>query len=70
MSKRIQEVRKKIYFDKRVVGLDGETIELNSAIDPNEGAAILDLFKSNQKFSKTIEIGCAFGLSSLFIKEI
>ena len=44
-------------------------MELNSAIDPNEGNAILEILKSNSTFCKTIEIGCAFGLSSLFICE-
>lgn len=66
---KIQEVRNKIYREKRVVGLNGEILELNSAIDPIEGAAILNLLNSNPDFSKTIEIGCAFGLSSLFICE-
>lgn len=66
---KIQEVRNKIYREKKVVGLAGEILELNSAIDPNEGAAIVELLKSNPDFSKTIEIGCAFGLSSLFICE-
>lgn len=69
MSNKIQEVRDKIYLEKRVIGLNGEILELNSAIDPSEGAAILDLIKRNKGFSKTIEIGCAFGLSSLFICE-
>lgn len=66
---RIQEIRNSIYQNKQVKTEDGQVLELNSAIDPNEGNAILDILKSNPTFSKTIEIGCAFGLSSLFICE-
>jgi predicted O-methyltransferase YrrM len=66
---RIQEFRNSIYLKKQVNTEDGQVLELNSAIDPNEGNAILEIFKSNSTFCKTIEIGCAFGLSSLFICE-
>ncbi|MDO9553113.1 class I SAM-dependent methyltransferase [Rhodonellum sp.] len=66
---KILELRNRIYKEKKVVGLNGESLELNSAIDPNEGNAILDILKRNPDFFRTIEIGCAFGLSSLFICE-
>jgi predicted O-methyltransferase YrrM len=66
---KIQKLRNTIYQSKQVKTEDGQLLELNSAIDPNEGNAILEILKSNPSFLKTIEIGCAFGLSSLFICE-
>lgn len=66
---KIQELRNKIYQSKQVKTVDGTLLELNSAIDPSEGSAILEILKSNPSFLKTIEIGCAFGLSSLFVCE-
>ena len=64
-----QELRDLIYSSKVVATPEGELLTLNSAIDPNEGKAILSILKANPEFTKTIEIGCAFGLSSLYICE-
>jgi predicted O-methyltransferase YrrM len=41
--------------------------ELHSSIDRIEGEFIFQLIKSEPDICKTLEIGCAYGLSSLFI---
>lgn len=46
----------------------GTTYELHSEIDPREGELLTSLI-SEFKFSRTLEIGCAFGISSLYISE-
>lgn len=69
MMNKLQELRDSIYTNKVVTTSNGEFLKLNSAIDPNEGKAILSILKANSEFTKTIEIGCAFGLSSLYICE-
>jgi len=45
---------------------DEKSIPLTSNIDKNEGEFIWDILTEN-KFNSTIEIGCAEGISSLFI---
>ena len=46
---------------------DGEKIPLHSAISREEGSLLLDLIRNDPSICKTLEIGCAYGLSSLFI---
>lgn len=47
----------------------GKKIRLHSHITEAEGALLLDLFKKDSSICKTLEVGCAYGLSSLFIAE-
>ena len=57
----------RIYKRGVVVGKSGKTHKLHSEIEPKEGAFILDLVKNDSTILKTLEIGCAYGLSSLHI---
>lgn len=54
-------------FDKRIVhDYYGNSYSLNSNIDKEEGEFLKEIIKT-YKFKNTIEIGCAYGLSSLHI---
>jgi len=48
---------------------NGKKIPLHSSIDENEGALLLSLFEKDPSIRKTLEVGCAYGVSSLFIAE-
>lgn len=56
-----------IYKSKTVIGPNGKAQPLHSAIDPEEGEFLFSLIHEDPSISKTLEVGCAFGLSSLFI---
>jgi predicted O-methyltransferase YrrM len=58
-----------IYTSQKVVTSDGERIPLHSAISQDDGKLILDIIENDITIRKTVEIGCAYGLSSLFIAE-
>lgn len=47
--------------------IQGDPIPLRGNIDRTEGMFLYDLVKENKTITSTLEIGCAFGLSSLFI---
>jgi predicted O-methyltransferase YrrM len=46
---------------------DGKTHRLNFNIDRQEGDFLFQLIKSDSNIKKTLEVGCAYGLSSLHI---
>lgn len=56
-----------IYERREVVTSDGRAIKLHSAIAPEEGAFLADLILQDGSIARTLEIGCAYGLSSLHI---
>ena len=56
-----------IYSAKKVVGLSGKVHELNYEIDREEGEFLFDIISSDSGVRNTLEVGCAFGLSSLYI---
>lgn len=47
----------------------GKKIQLHSAISRDEGTLLLDLVRKDPSIHETLEVGCAYGLSSLFIAE-
>jgi predicted O-methyltransferase YrrM len=56
-----------IWRTKKVYANDGSTFDVKHfAIDDNEGQAIYDLIK-DQNISASLEVGCAYGISSLYI---
>jgi len=63
----MKETIQRIYKFETVIGQSGKTHKLHSAIDYNEGEFILNIIKDNPDIVKTLEVGCAYGLSSLFI---
>ena len=63
----MDETINKIFDTGRVRGQSGKIHELHSAIDREEGEFLYSLIISDASIVQTLEIGCAFGLSSLFI---
>jgi len=56
-----------IYESRKVVGRSGKEIALHSEIDSAEGAFIHKVISDDPSVNRTLEIGCAYGLSSLHI---
>jgi predicted O-methyltransferase YrrM len=56
-----------IYQVCSVVGRSGNVHRLHSAIDREEGEFLFNLIRGDLSIVKTLEVGCAYGLSSLFI---
>ena len=60
------ELLNTIFKNQKVTDELGNNYELNSNLDEKEGAFLKRIISEN-KPKKTIEIGCAYGISSLFI---
>jgi hypothetical protein len=58
-----------IYTSGTVVGKTGCVHQLHSAIDREEGEFLYQTITNDSSIAKTLEVGCAFGLSSLYICE-
>lgn len=56
-----------IYASGLVVGRSGQVHQLHSAIDPEEGEFLYSIIQDDPTIRKTLEVGCAYGLSSLYI---
>jgi predicted O-methyltransferase YrrM len=57
-----------LFETSEVADESGNIHPLRDEIDPEEGALLLSLISQHQ-FTRTLEIGCAFGVSSLYICE-
>ncbi len=58
-----------IYATNQVVDLSGERLPLLSSITVEEGEMLTRLIGGDRSIRRTLEIGCAYGISSLFICE-
>jgi predicted O-methyltransferase YrrM len=58
-----------IYQTKTVRDASGNEYRLTAEISPAEGNYLYRLISADDSVSKTLEVGCAFGLSSLHICE-
>jgi len=56
-----------IYRQRKVLTSDGEMLPLNSEVSPQEGEFIYNLIRMDSAITRTLEIGCAYGVSSLNI---
>jgi predicted O-methyltransferase YrrM len=56
-----------IYKARSVVGRSGTVHRLHSAIDPEKGDFLFNIIRGDLSIVKTLEVGCGYGLSSLFI---
>ena len=56
-----------IYASGEVVTPKGEVLKLHSGVSREEGEFIYNLIRSDQQISQTLEVGCAYGISSLNI---
>lgn len=63
----INQTIEKIYETGLVVGQGGQVHKLHSAIDRNEGDFLFSLIRNDHSIRRTLEVGCAYGLSSLHI---
>jgi predicted O-methyltransferase YrrM len=57
----------KIYSTGKVQDSVGLDVDLADCIDPREGEFLTKLIHENPQISRTLEIGCAYGLSALHI---
>jgi predicted O-methyltransferase YrrM len=53
---------------RKVTGANGQTHDLHAEISPEEGQLLTELIRK-YKPTNTLEIGCAYGISSLYICE-
>ena len=65
MNKIIDE----ILSTRKTIGTDGTQIDIHSEISRAEGQFIFDYIAQDTTILKTLEVGCAYGLSSLHICE-
>src|SRR6266576_2929772 len=56
-----------IYRTRRIIGKSGIEMALHSEVDPAEGELIQRIISEDSSVSKTLEIGCGYGLSALHI---
>lgn len=61
-----KQLLKQIFNSQKVSDKTGKEYELNSNLDEKEGEFITQIIRENSP-QKTIEIGCAYGISSLYI---
>jgi predicted O-methyltransferase YrrM len=67
MEAMIEGVIEGIQTSQRVTGRSGMLHRLHSAIDPEEGLFLETIVKSDPAVKRTLEVGCAYGISSLHI---
>ena len=58
---------KEIFSTQKVIDKNGKEYPLAGNIDFNEGEYLYNLIKDNSEITQTLEIGCAYGIASLFI---
>jgi predicted O-methyltransferase YrrM len=63
----MQAIIDEIQASQRVTGRSGAAHRLHSAIDPEEGLFLEGIVSADPTVRRTLEVGCAFGLSSLHI---
>jgi predicted O-methyltransferase YrrM len=65
----MNEVINSILSSKKTIASNGEIVNAASYISREQGEAIFRLIRDNKTILRTLEIGCANGLSSLYICE-
>jgi len=63
----VNENIQKIFETGSVIGRTGKVHKLHSAINREEGELIASILQDDPSIVKTLEVGCAYGLSSLYI---
>lgn len=58
----------KIYKSGEVILIDGTIKKISSAVSPGEGYILYDTIKVN-KYKDVLEVGCAYGMSSLYMGQ-
>jgi predicted O-methyltransferase YrrM len=57
----------KIFSSNMIQDENGNSFKLAGSIDRTEGDYIYSIINENKKITRTLEIGCGYGISSLFI---
>lgn len=65
----MNEIIEEIYQTGSVVGCSGKVHKLHSAINQEEGEFLFSIINHDITIRNTLEVGCAYGLSSLYICE-
>lgn len=65
----MNNVVEEILTSRKTIGRNGEIVDIHSEISGREGRFIFDQIAGDHTIVKTLEVGCAFGLSSLHICE-
>ena len=63
----MEQIIEEIHTNQRVTGRSGAALRLHSAIDPEEGLFLEGIIRDDASVKTTLEVGCAYGLSSLHI---
>jgi predicted O-methyltransferase YrrM len=63
----MEQIIEEIHASQRVTGRSGAALRLHSAIDPEEGLFLEGIIRGDSSVARTLEVGCAYGLSSLHI---
>lgn len=63
----MNELVERIYAERKVTGLSGEVHDLVGEVAPHEGAFLSSIIENDPSIRRTLEVGCAHGLSSLHI---
>jgi predicted O-methyltransferase YrrM len=65
----LHPIAEEIYRSRCVVDPDGVEHQLHSHVDENEGVFLASFIRDRPEIAQTLEIGCAYGLSSLHIAD-
>lgn len=63
----MDDIIERIYRTRSVVGRSGKVHALDSEVDRDEGRLLFEVIRDDPTVVKTLEVGCAYGLSSLHI---
>ena len=63
----MDEIIQRIYDRGTVIGRSGKTHKLRACIDPREAEFLWSIIRGDASIARTLEVGCAYGLSSLAI---
>lgn len=63
----MNEIIERIYETGMVLGRSGQTHKLHSCIDRKEAEFLSSIIRNDASVTKTLEVGCAYGVSSLVI---
>jgi predicted O-methyltransferase YrrM len=66
-SGEVDAIIQRIYHAGTVTAHDGHVRNLESSIDQREGGFLFDIIRNDPGVTRTLEVGCALGLSSLHI---
>lgn len=63
----MDELIERIYSERKVVGRSGDVHALHSEIGRQSGVFLSSIIKNDPAICRTLEVGCAYGLSALHI---